>query len=113
MPASSMMLYYSMYSIFQYRTIQFHMAMLGRSKTTVSLEDMSQTQARVARPTKNFQKMRNSITADIIDTFRTNLKTMRSMKSVRFHGSGDIRVEDIDEPVCGRGEVKVLRFFDK
>jgi len=29
------------------------------------------------------------------------------MKSVRFHGSGDIRVDEIEEPVCGTGQVKM------
>lgn len=27
--------------------------------------------------------------------------------AVRFHGRGDIRVEHLDEPRCGKGEVKV------
>lgn len=88
-------------------------AMLGRSMTTVNLDNMSQTQqTAVARPTKNPQKMRNSITADTLDTFRTNLTTMPPMRSVRFHGPEDIRVEDIDEPVCGR-EVEVFHFADR
>jgi hypothetical protein len=29
------------------------------------------------------------------------------MRAVRFHGRGDIRVDEIDEPVCGEGQVKV------
>jgi threonine dehydrogenase-like Zn-dependent dehydrogenase len=29
------------------------------------------------------------------------------MRAVRFHGRGDIRVDEIDEPVCGDGQVKV------
>lgn len=29
------------------------------------------------------------------------------MKSVRFHGPGDIRVDEIEEPVCGKGQVKI------
>lgn len=29
------------------------------------------------------------------------------MRAVRFHGRGDIRVDQIEEPVCGAGEVKV------
>lgn len=28
--------------------------------------------------------------------------------AVRFHGRGDIRVEHLDEPQCGKGEVKVF-----
>lgn len=28
--------------------------------------------------------------------------------AVRFHGRGDIRVEHLDEPQCGKGEVKVI-----
>lgn len=30
------------------------------------------------------------------------------MKAVRFHGPKDIRVEQIEEPVCGKGQVKVF-----
>ncbi|KAJ5178839.1 alcohol dehydrogenase [Penicillium capsulatum] len=30
-------------------------------------------------------------------------------ETVRFHGCGDIRVEHMEEPRCGRGEVKVSR----
>ena len=29
------------------------------------------------------------------------------MRAVRFHGRGDIRVDEIEEPVCGNGQVKV------
>lgn len=29
------------------------------------------------------------------------------MRAVRFHGARDIRVDQIDEPVCGEDEVKV------
>ena len=82
-----------------------------RSKTTVNLPDLSQTQQLlVERPTKNLHKMREHSTADTVDTvdtFRTTLTTAPPMKSVRFHGPGDIRVENIDEPICRRGEVKV------
>lgn len=28
--------------------------------------------------------------------------------AVRFHGRGDIRVDHVDEPRCGKGEVKVF-----
>lgn len=31
------------------------------------------------------------------------------MRAVRFHGRGDIRVEYVDEPECGDGEVKVVK----
>ena len=40
-------------------------------------------------------------------TYHATLQTPPTMKSVRFHGPGDIRVEDIEEPLCGRGQVKV------
>ncbi|KAL8866854.1 MAG: hypothetical protein Q9174_006040 [Haloplaca sp. 1 TL-2023] len=33
------------------------------------------------------------------------------MKAVRFHGKGDIRLEDIEVPVCGKGQVKVKPAF--
>lgn len=33
---------------------------------------------------------------------------MPLMKAVRFHGPRDIRVEQIEEPVCGKGQVKVI-----
>lgn len=85
--------------------------MLTRSKTTLNPPDTSQTQQLlVDRPTKNLHKMQDHSTTDTVptvDTFRTTLTTAPPMKSVRFHGPGDIRVEEIDEPVCGRGEVKV------
>lgn len=29
------------------------------------------------------------------------------MKAARFYGPGDIRVEQIEEPVAGKGQVKV------
>ncbi|KAI4288670.1 MAG: hypothetical protein L6R35_002073 [Caloplaca aegaea] len=29
------------------------------------------------------------------------------MKAVRFHGKGDIRLDDIEVPTCGKGQVKV------
>lgn len=29
------------------------------------------------------------------------------MRAVRFHGARDIRVDQIDEPVCGEDDVKV------
>lgn len=45
------------------------------------------------------------------DTYRTALKAAPQMKSVRFHGPGDIRVEEIEEPVCGKGQVKVCFSF--
>lgn len=31
------------------------------------------------------------------------------MKALRFHGKGDIRVEDVEEPKCGPGKVKVCQ----
>jgi hypothetical protein len=29
------------------------------------------------------------------------------MRAARFHGRGDIRIDQIEEPVCGEGQVKV------
>ncbi|KAL9053555.1 MAG: hypothetical protein Q9206_003887 [Seirophora lacunosa] len=29
------------------------------------------------------------------------------MKAVRFHGKGDIRLDDVEIPICGKGQVKV------
>ncbi|OJJ88282.1 uncharacterized protein ASPGLDRAFT_41825 [Aspergillus glaucus CBS 516.65] len=83
--------------------------MIGRSKSSLNLNDSTQTQ--VERPTRNLQRMRNSITTDSIDTLRTTLKAAPLMKSVRFHGPGDIRVDEIDEPFCRAGEVKIRPAF--
>lgn len=41
-----------------------------------------------------------------VDTYHATLKPPPKMKSVRYHGAGDIRVEDIEEPLCGKGQVK-------
>lgn len=30
-----------------------------------------------------------------------------NMRAVRFHGRGDIRLDEVEEPVCGSGQVKV------
>lgn len=32
------------------------------------------------------------------------------MRAVRFHGRGDIRLDEVEEPVCGNGQVKVCQF---
>lgn len=40
-------------------------------------------------------------------TRHTTLTSVPLMKSVRFHGPGDIRVDEIEEPLCGKGQVKV------
>ncbi|KAF7167840.1 hypothetical protein CNMCM5623_001003 [Aspergillus felis] len=50
-------------------------------------------------------------TIDSANTVRTKLKTTPTMKSVRFHGPGDIRIEEIDEPTCGKGQVKLRPAF--
>ncbi|KAL4963592.1 uncharacterized protein BDV14DRAFT_209908 [Aspergillus stella-maris] len=36
---------------------------------------------------------------------------MKTMKAVRFHGPKDIRVDEIEEPVCKAGEVKLLNTY--
>jgi hypothetical protein len=41
------------------------------------------------------------------DTLHTTLKSAPLMQSVRFHGPGDIRVDEVEEPVCGKGQFKV------
>lgn len=28
------------------------------------------------------------------------------MRAVRFHGRGDIRIDEVEEPICGNGQVK-------
>jgi threonine dehydrogenase-like Zn-dependent dehydrogenase len=33
------------------------------------------------------------------------------MRAARFHGIGDIRIEQIEEPKCGDGQVKVKPAF--
>jgi len=33
--------------------------------------------------------------------------TSGTMKACRFHGKEDLRVEDVPEPTCGKGQVKV------
>jgi hypothetical protein len=50
-------------------------------------------------------------TIDSVNTVRTRLKTTPTMKSVRFHGPGDIRIEEIDEPTCAKGQVKVHKIL--
>lgn len=30
-----------------------------------------------------------------------------NMRAVRFHGRGDIRLDEVEEPICGSGQVKV------
>ncbi|KAI7238448.1 GroES-like protein [Hortaea werneckii] len=34
-------------------------------------------------------------------------RTDRQMKALRFHGKEDLRYEDISEPACGKGQVKI------
>ncbi|PWY81046.1 alcohol dehydrogenase [Aspergillus eucalypticola CBS 122712] len=48
---------------------------------------------------------------DSVNTYRTTLKTTPVMKAARFHGRGDIRVEEIEEPRCGKGQVKMRPSF--
>ncbi|GLA40346.1 hypothetical protein AnigIFM63309_007966 [Aspergillus niger] len=48
---------------------------------------------------------------DSVNTYRTTLKTTPVMKAARFHGRGDIRVEEIEEPACGKGQVKMRPSF--
>lgn len=31
------------------------------------------------------------------------------MKALRFHGQKDLRLEDVEIPICGKGQVKVRR----
>ncbi|CAI7648179.1 unnamed protein product [Penicillium glandicola] len=33
------------------------------------------------------------------------------MRAVRFHGRGDIRLDEVEEPVCGNGQVKIRPAF--
>lgn len=48
-----------------------------------------------------------STSTEAADTLRTTLKTAPMMKAIRFHGPGDIRLDEVEEPVCGKGQVKV------
>lgn len=41
------------------------------------------------------------------DESRTTLTRRPVMKSVCFHEPGDVRVDEVEEPVCGKGQVKV------
>lgn len=43
----------------------------------------------------------------MLEVPHTTVKSVPPMKSVRYHGAGDIRIEEISEPICGKGEVKV------
>ncbi|KAL1867766.1 hypothetical protein Plec18167_008510 [Paecilomyces lecythidis] len=45
------------------------------------------------------------------ESFLTKLKSPPTMRSVRFHGRGDIRVDTIEEPTCGKGQVKLRPAF--
>lgn len=60
-------------------------------------------------PTEHVNMSSTSIQA--ADTLRTTLKTAPMMRSVRFHGPGDIRLDEVEEPVCGKGQVKVGSVF--
>jgi hypothetical protein len=33
------------------------------------------------------------------------------MLAARFHGRGDIRLDKVEEPPCGKGEVKVFQSY--
>ncbi|PWY94662.1 alcohol dehydrogenase [Aspergillus sclerotioniger CBS 115572] len=48
---------------------------------------------------------------DSISTYRTTLKSAPVMKAVRFHGRGDVGIEEIEEPTCGKGQVKMRPAF--
>lgn len=93
------------------RLHKYLLKMITRSKTTT---DFGLTHHSIYQPVKSLYRMQNSITTDtvdIVDTVRTTLKALSPMKSVRFHGAGDIRVDEISEPICGKGEIKVLATF--
>ncbi|KAJ9263801.1 hypothetical protein DTO195F2_2718 [Paecilomyces variotii] len=45
------------------------------------------------------------------ESFLTKLKSSPTMRSVRFHGRGDVRVDTIEEPTCGKGQVKLRPAF--
>lgn len=69
----------------------------------------SQTAEMKAPPTTTQSENMNMLSTSIqaADTLRTTLKSAPMMKSVRFHGPGDIRLDEVEEPVCGKGQVKV------
>jgi threonine dehydrogenase-like Zn-dependent dehydrogenase len=35
------------------------------------------------------------------------------MRAVRFHGREDIRIDEVEEPICGNGQVKVREYTTK
>lgn len=51
-----------------------------------------------------------SVTKSSAIEYRIN-RPKTAMRAVRYHGRGDIRVDQIDEPVCGDGEVKVRYYL--
>ncbi|RAH42009.1 uncharacterized protein BO95DRAFT_456190 [Aspergillus brunneoviolaceus CBS 621.78] len=56
--------------------------------------------------------MLNNTATDSVKALRTTLTgTAPIMKAVRFHGRGDIRVDEIEEPTCGKGQVKMRPAF--
>jgi hypothetical protein len=59
------------------------------------------------QPIRSYSASMLNTTTQSGDTLHTTLKSAPMMKSVRFHGSGDIRVDEIEEPMCSKGQVKV------
>jgi len=61
----------------------------------------------LTRPIRSYSASMLNTTTQSGDTLHTTLNSAPLMKSARFHGPGDIRVDAIEEPMCGKGQVKV------
>lgn len=61
----------------------------------------------LARPMRSYSASMLNTTTQSGDRLHTTLNSAPLMKSARFHGPGDIRVDAIEEPICGKGQVKV------
>jgi len=48
------------------------------------------------------------ITVEPTEVAHTTLQGKTTMTAVRFHGRGDIRLDIVEEPQCGKGDVKVF-----
>ncbi|KAJ5924566.1 hypothetical protein N7466_008753 [Penicillium verhagenii] len=48
-----------------------------------------------------------STSTEAVNTLHTTLQSPPTIPSVRFHGPGDIRLDELEEPVCGKGQIKM------
>ncbi|KAJ6003498.1 hypothetical protein N7451_006045 [Penicillium sp. IBT 35674x] len=61
----------------------------------------------LTRPMRSYSASMLNTTIQSGDILHTTLNSAPLMKSARFHGPGDIRVDTIEEPTCGKGQVKM------